>query len=338
MSIELKSVEFRREREDQWAELEVLLRQAEQKGLRNLTPDALSRLPILYRGAISSLSVARTITLDRNVLDYLENLVGRAYLAVYGTRHPLRHAVLRFLTHRFPSTVRRYYLDIVLALGWLLVGVLVGYMLTLADVENFYAFVSADQAQGRGPEASTQDLRAALYDREELADTLAAFASFLFSHNARIGILCFALGVAAGLPVVFLMLINGTSLGAFAALYTSRGLGTDFWGWVMPHGVTELGAMVLCAGAGFMLGRALVLPGRRTRLENLARTGSDAGIIVIGAVGMFFLAALIEGFFRQLVTDLQIRLSVMITTGFFWLVYFGFAGRGAVAQERETDR
>ncbi len=62
------------------------MRRVERRGVRSLSLDELQRLPILYRAALSSLSVARTIALDRNLLLYLENLALRAYLAVYGPR------------------------------------------------------------------------------------------------------------------------------------------------------------------------------------------------------------------------------------------------------------
>ncbi len=73
--------------------------------------------------------------------------------------------------------------------------------------------------------------------------------------------LCFAVGFVAGVPVVIILLINGLMLGAFAALFASRGLSLDFWGWVLPHGVTELMAVVFCAGAGLVLAHALIFPG-----------------------------------------------------------------------------
>jgi uncharacterized membrane protein SpoIIM required for sporulation len=50
------------------------------------------------------------------------------------------------------------------------------------------------------------------------------FATFLFTHNARIAILAFALGFAFGVPSVLLMVMNGAGLGAFVALFASRGL------------------------------------------------------------------------------------------------------------------
>ena len=82
----LKSSEFRKGREEGWRELEKLVGRVERRGVRSLTLDELQQLPILYRAALSSLSVARTIALDRNLLLYLENLALRAYLAVYGPR------------------------------------------------------------------------------------------------------------------------------------------------------------------------------------------------------------------------------------------------------------
>jgi len=82
----LKSYAFRRERERTWRELEVLVAKTESGGVRSLTPNEVMRLPGLYRASLSSLSVARSISLDRNVLEYLEALAARAYFCVYGAR------------------------------------------------------------------------------------------------------------------------------------------------------------------------------------------------------------------------------------------------------------
>src|SRR5262249_58872647 len=80
----LKSSEFRKGREEGWRELEDLIRRVERGGVRRLSLDELQRLPILYRAALSSLSVARTIALDRNLLLHLEGLAGRPHLPASG--------------------------------------------------------------------------------------------------------------------------------------------------------------------------------------------------------------------------------------------------------------
>ena len=48
---------------------------------------------------------------------------------------------------------------------------------------------------------------------------------------------------------------------------------------------------------------------------------------MVGAVLMFFVAGLLEGFFRQLVTDIGVRYVVATLSAVAWVLYFGFAGR-----------
>ena len=143
----LKSAAFRAEREASWRELEALVGRVEQGGLAALEPRELARLPALYRAALSSLSVARAISLDRNVLDYLEALSGRAYLAVYGTRRHLREALADFFVRRFPRAVRGHAPHLALAAAILLLGAATGWALTARDAERFYAFVDPVYAQ-----------------------------------------------------------------------------------------------------------------------------------------------------------------------------------------------
>jgi len=327
MAMRLRSAVFRAERETSWRELERLLRSVEEGGLRALTPSDLVRLPTLYRGTLSALSVARATSLDRNVVEYLEALAARAYLVVHGNHRHLREALTTFFFERFPTAVRAHRCELALAWALMLAGAVAAFALTRTDPERFYAFVSAAYAQGRGPTSSTTSLRDVLYTRDDLARGLKTFAMFLFDHNTRIGITAFAIGVAGGVPTALLLLSNGLVLGAFAALYQGRALGPDFWGWLLPHGVTELTAVALCGAAGFALGQALLFPGQQERWSALARRGREAGVMVLGAVVMFGLAALIEGIFRQRVHALSLRYAVGVSSAAAWVFYFGFLGR-----------
>lgn len=326
----LKSAEFRRERQASWRELDRLLAQVETNGFRALSAEQRMRLPVLHRAAVSALSVARSISLDRALLRYLESLTSRSFFCVYGVKRHAREAVRDFLLRRFPGVVRAFRWQIMVAAASFWSGVLVAFVLTLRDQDLYYAFVSDDMAQGRTPTASTAELRAVLYEPDATAaEALTHFSSFLFSHNAQIGLMSFVLGFLGGVPAFLILFVNGLVLGGMAALYRSRGLGLDFWCWVLPHGVTELLALVLCGGAGFVLGQALVFPGRHARLVSLAQRGRAAGQVALGCVLMLFLAALIEGFFRQWVTSLPVRAGVALATAVLWMLYFGFVGRRA---------
>jgi uncharacterized membrane protein SpoIIM required for sporulation len=323
----VKSVAFRREREATWTELASLLDRVDRQGLRSLSAVELMRLPVLYRAVLSSLSVARAISLDQNVVDYLESLAQRAYFCVYAAkRHPGR-TIAHFLGERFPRAVRTLWRPVVLSALLMTLGALAGRALTLSDADRFYAFVDEAYAQGRGPASSTEDLRAVLYKSGGGIDLLAAFATFLFTHNARVGMLCAALGFAAAVPSVLLIFQNGVILGAFAGLYEQRGLGLELWAWLLPHGVTELLAVTLCGGAGIAMGEAVLFPGRHTRLRTLALSGKEAGAVVIGSVLMFLVAGLLEGIFRQVVHDVLVRYAVAISSVFFWTLYFTAVGR-----------
>ena len=111
------------------------------------------------------------------------------------------------------------------------------------------------------------------------------------------------------------------------ALYYSRGLGAEFLAWVMGHGVTELAALFFCGAAGLVLGNALMFPGQYTRSTSLALHGRKVVPMVIGAILMFFVAAVFEGYFRQLVHVVAIRWLVAGGTLFFWVWYFAWVGR-----------
>ena len=198
MALELKSAQFRREREGVWRELEALVARAERQGVGSLDGDSLARLPTLYRATLSGLSVARAISLDRNLLDYLEALCARAYLCVYGVRERPTALLAAFFAWRLPAAVRAAWRAIALALIVILAGAAAAWFLTASDPAYYDSFIAKSVQQGRSFDTSTEALRATLGGGGRGVDELGAFAAHLFSHNAQIGIMSFALGFALG--------------------------------------------------------------------------------------------------------------------------------------------
>jgi len=326
----LKSSEFRKGREASWRDLEVLVERVERRGAGALSLEELQRLPILYRAALSSLSVARSIALDRNLLLYLENLALRAFLCVYGPRVDVRAGIGAFFARDLPAAVRAARWHVLIAALATIVGVAAGFLLAVQDESWVSTLVPSGLAGGRGPSST----RADLHDKEifgpwpGFAASFGVFANVLFSHNTAIGLLAFGLGLAAGVPSLMLMVYQGLTLGAFLALHYNRDLTVDFLGWISIHGVTELTAIVLFAAAGLLIAEKLLFPGRYSRIESLASHGRQAGYIAVGAVLMLFIAAFLEGGCRQLVASTPWRFLIGFATAVFWFAYFGFAGRG----------
>jgi uncharacterized membrane protein SpoIIM required for sporulation len=315
----LKSRRFREEREGQWRKLEELLARAE-KSTGQLSDDELIALPVLYREALSSLSVARAISLDQSLIGYLESLCTRAYFFVYGTRTTLFERVQSFFREDWPKAARELWRETLISVGLTVLGVIVAYALTSSDTSWFYSFVEPAMAQGREPTASTADLRTTLFSGAE-GGFLSVFATFLFTHNAQIALLAFALGFAFCVPAAFLVFYNGLMLGAFIALFVSHGLGIAFGGWIFIHGTTELFAVALAGAAGFRLGWTLAFPGAKSRVEAMSEAGKKAAIIMTGVVAMLGVAGMLEGIGRQLVTDTLVRYAIGGAAIVLWCTY-----------------
>lgn len=305
---EPRSVQFRREREAEWTELEQMVDAALRRGLKAVPSVEVPRLMVLYRAALSSLAVARSTALDRHLVAYLESLAARAYLVVYGAREPTRSALKDLFVLRIPEAVRGMKRELALSTAVFSLGVAVAWVLSARDPSWFYAFVGPGLAAGRSPSASTAALRKVLFEH---GHGLTAFASFLFTHNAKIGMTAFAVGIAAGVPTALLLFQNGLMLGAFLALYARRGLLVPLLGWLLPHGVPEIGAALLCGAAGFAVGRALIWPGRRSIGDAIAEAGRRAALVVAGSVLLFAVAGVIEGVFREVVMNETARFALV---------------------------
>jgi uncharacterized membrane protein SpoIIM required for sporulation len=312
---------LRAEREEEWLRLDALVALCERKSPRALSDEDLMELPILYRGALSSLSVARETSLDLELITYLESLCARAYFFLYGVRTSPVGRIRQFLLRDWPAAIRDLWPETLVALAMLIVGTIAGYALVSSDPSWYGAFVPAELAGGRDFSADAQSLRSTLYDGGGQTG-LGVFATILFTHNAQVAILCFALGFAFGVPTTMLLLYHGGMVGAFFALYGAHGLGGELGGWLIIHGSTELLAILLAGAAGLRIGWSVVFPGAANRMTAAARSGKSAATAMVGVVLMLLVAGLLEGFGRQLVTDDGTRYAIGLGMLAFWCLYY----------------
>lgn len=321
----LKSLNFRQHREKSWRELERLLDKIEQNGIKSLNPKEIIRLAKLYRTASSSLCMIRNISLDKNLNQYLERLVTRGYLNVYCSKPP-ENLVTQFFTQTFPQTTRKYFYYHFTAFLILISGIIIGFWATSNDSLYYHTFINEELAGDRHPQSSKEILEKYLAPQKNIKG-LTQFSSMLFTHNSRVGFLCFSLGIMAGVPPIYLLFTNGGGLGAMSQVYHKNGLIVEWWAWILPHGITEFLAIILCAGAGIIMGLAIISPGKHGRIHQLKIRGQDAGVIVMGSVLLFFIAGLIEGYFRQLPFPITVRYLLASSTLFFWCWYFASVGK-----------
>jgi uncharacterized membrane protein SpoIIM required for sporulation len=216
----------------------------------------------------------------------------------------------------------------------MIAGALVGWLLVAHDPEWYRALVPGGMGDTRVPGASPAVLRETIFGHSG-QDGLGAFAAFLFSNNARVSLLAFSLGFAFGIPTLLLLVQNTAIVGAMLWLYHGAGLTVDFAAWLSVHGTTELFAIFLSGAAGLHIGRSMAFPGTRSVLTAAAEAGRRSAQVMAGVVLMLIVAALLEGFARQLVDNTLGRLAIGGFMLAFWLAYFFAFGRAA---DRVADR
>lgn len=320
-------------RKQEWDELEKLVRRASGRhALWRMSPADLTRLDVLYRRATVDLAQVSSRTDDLHLRQYLNQLVASAHSIIYlPQREPLGKRAGLFVLEGFARVVARQWRYHLVALLLTIGGTLAGYEASMRDPAATYALMPDQEVRrlGAGHDRLVEYLRDG---RDQSEQDKSFFAAFLFSNNFRVAMIALAAGVLGGIPTILLLVYNGMILGVFIAVHHSNGIYAEVWAWLLPHGITEIGAIILCGGVGLLLGRSLICPGRYNRLQSLNLAGREGFRTVMGAGIMLFFAALIESFLRQSHLTTQERLFFAGATLVFWIGYFTW---GAFRESRE---
>jgi uncharacterized membrane protein SpoIIM required for sporulation len=310
-----------------WQELEGLLRRVEREGLRSLGVGAIRRFGRLYQQAASDLLYARSRALSQDLLDYLNDLVARAYAQIYARRRFRFRGIGAFYARTFPRTFRATARFTWASMAIFVLAAGIGFAAMKVEPRAKLYLLHADHMHVDPAERARR--------LESSGETLssgesATFTAFLFTHNLRVTFLCFALGITFGVGTVLVLFLNGLILGALACAYHDAGVGLFFWAWILPHGVPELFETFLAGAAGLLLGRALVAPGERPRSEALREAAADGMRLLLGGAPILILAGFVEGTISQIHEPhlpylLKLAIAGLLAVGL--ALYLGLAGR-----------
>jgi len=275
--------------------------------------DAVERFTAAYRRGATELARVKAFSPDKQLAQYIEQAVAVSHFAVHRRKRPPLVSVVNGALFTFPHLVRKYWRYHAVAIGVTMLSALIAFVAVLVNPDTYYLFIDRELAGGRDPTASTEYLASTLGPQESPLEFGVLFSSILFTHNTRVAFLCFSLGIALGIPTIYLLIVNGLMLGSFTALFYSRGLTVEYLAWILPHGVPEIGAIFLCGGAGLALGHVLLNPRGMARSVALRKTASDVSMIALGCVPLLLLAGFIEGVFRQSEATTLMRYALFLT-------------------------
>ncbi|MCB9896254.1 MAG: stage II sporulation protein M [Planctomycetes bacterium] len=292
--------------------------------------DIVENFTATYRRTATELARVRAFSPDKRLADYIEQAVATAHFAVYRRKRPTIRQMVTGALFAVPRATRALWKYHALSLGITIVTTAISFIAVMYAPETFYLFIDRSLAGGRDPSASRDFLAEGLGPQPTTAGQDVFFSTFLFTHNTQVAFMCFAWGIFLGLPTLYLLIRNGLMLGAFLGLFFSKGLGPEAVAWLGPHGVPEMGAIILCGGAGLAIGHRVLNPGSKSRKEAIQKTATNASIVGMGCVLLLAMAGVIEGSFRQSRATLEMRfalIGVMLIICVGWL--FFVKARGA---------
>ncbi|MEN6644755.1 MAG: stage II sporulation protein M [Armatimonadia bacterium] len=316
------------DKQPDWDRLTELLEKCDYEGgLRSLSPEELRELSRLYRVASSDLSLARARRRE-DLVQYLNQLVGRAHNRLYARRAGRKLQLLEFFGATVPATFRECLPYWLFALGVLIAGGTIGYVATAQNTDWATIIGGAGLKEAMGTFLQSNKPAG-----EYFADTARSmghggFSGFLMTNNIQVALLCFALGIGWGVGTLFVLARNALHLGAALGLGAHHGKLLVMLSIVAPHGVVEISAVVIAAAAGLRLGYALINPGDYLRRDALMVAARQAGQLALGTIPMFIFAGLVEGLLSPLSTGPfhsdQIRLAFGALSGialYLWLFH-----------------
>ncbi len=293
------------------------------------SPHELSRFASLYRAACADLALADSYQLPPNTVAYLHRLVGRAHNQLYHSRDFNYNAWGEMLLVDAPRRIfndRCVQASFVVFWGIFILSAFIAY--SKAAWPSY-----AEDILGDG---MIEQLETSFAEPINGRDPQANFmmAGFYIRHNTGIGLKSFAGGVLV-IPGMIISVFNAAFLGASFGYMARPDVpeGQNFFHFVTAHGPFELTAIVLSAGAGLRIGISWLSTGGLSRSLSLRKTAEEAMPIMGAAIGLFFLAALIEGFLSPSSAPYWIKAIVaMLSSGLlmFYFVVLGFPRRGDV--------
>lgn len=306
-----------------WDRLEELL-----KRRQRLSGPEIDELVDLYQKVSTQLSTVRSASGDPALVGRLSTLVARARSAVTGEHAPLWRHFIHFWTVSFPVVAYRSW-------RWWL-GATLGSM-AVAVAVGVWVMHSPELQSVIGTPDEIAHLVNEDFENYYSEHPAAAFALHVWINNSWVAAQCIIFAILLGLPIPYVLFMNAANVGVAGGLMIAAGRGDVFFGLILPHGLLELTAVFLAAGAGMRLGWKVIDPGDRPRAQVLAEQGRAVMSVAGGLVAVLLVSGLIEALVTPSPLPTFARIGIGVSVEALFLAYVLILGRRGVAANESGD-
>ncbi|MBF0432628.1 MAG: stage II sporulation protein M [Fibrobacteria bacterium] len=300
-----------------WEELQSLI---EKKEVQVLSLKEARRLYFLYKRTATALARFKSESHDLSLQQFLESLVSRAYREIYkASKNRVGFNPWRWFFSIFPLTLRKHSLPLLISLATLLSGAVIGGAVLYMDIDarqdllpGYLQISPAERVQIEESEKG-----------DRLQGNKMTFSSYLMTNNIKVSIFTFSLGITFGFGTILVLFFNGMLLGAVVFDYIAGGQALFLTGWLLPHGIIEIPAIVIAGQAGLVIAHALIGRGSMLPLKDRMKVVSGDVVTLLGGTAVLLVwAGIVEAFLSQY-HDPVLPYSYKIAFGLTELVVFG---------------
>lgn len=327
MIIDLRT--FIASHEDDWKQLEKLTSEYEKSQGKGWTIQRIEKFNALYHSTCTDLTEAQTFSNDQELVHHLERIVALAYAQIHSKRRKLsKRGLFHWAYAGFPQAFRRNFRFFIASLAATLAGAIIGgFLVANEPAAKASLFQSFGHLMGDPSERVAREEANA----SSASGSHAQFSGRLMTHNIRVSLLALSIGVLWGVGTLALLFYNGAILGGVCIDYIQAGEGLFLAGWLLPHGVIEIPAILIAGQGGFVLANTLIGWRNSDSLaQRFSKVRDDIAYLIGGIALMLIWAGIVESYLSQ-THEPAIQYSSKITIGIFELLflclYLGFGDK-----------
>src|SRR6266550_3690995 len=318
--ITIPAERFVQKKRHAWEAFRTMALRMERSGVGALAPGEIPAFAAQYREVAADLARARTYQVDPRVITYLERVVTAGHNALYRARGKDRTPLPHYLLRDFPAAVVQSWRYVLLAFLLFSVPAGIGYVMIRERPELGEELMPGMVARA---EAAAENLTEGRGYAETSKEDRPEMAAFIIQNNIGVSFVAFVGGVTGGLLTAWLLYTNGMMLGLGLGLFQNYHAARYLLTFVLGHGVLELTAIFISAGAGFRLAKAMIAPGDRTRKDALVLEGRIAARMIGAVVTLLAIAGTIEGLLSASPAAASWKYGVSAASAVFLVLYLG---------------